>query len=140
MDRVRRRLSVVVGGDVGDACSLFVQAPKLWGVPCVPWLPSLSIATNLFLMGSLGYKALRQIWYLHGGDSALLRALRPACHLRHWRRTTTTHLRRTPSDSHSHLYLLVPPPPPPPPPPLLLLLLASYTDSISIYLFFLFRL
>jgi APA family basic amino acid/polyamine antiporter len=30
------------------------RAPKVWGVPLVPWLPSLSIATNLFLMGSLG--------------------------------------------------------------------------------------
>ncbi|XP_058095338.1 cationic amino acid transporter 5-like [Magnolia sinica] len=29
------------------------QTPKVWGVPLVPWLPSLSIATNLFLMGSL---------------------------------------------------------------------------------------
>ncbi|XP_008781696.2 cationic amino acid transporter 5-like [Phoenix dactylifera] len=33
------------------------RAPKVWGVPLVPWLPSLSIATNLFLMGSLGYQA-----------------------------------------------------------------------------------
>ncbi|THU60725.1 hypothetical protein C4D60_Mb07t15780 [Musa balbisiana] len=33
------------------------RAPKVWGVPLVPWLPSLSIATNLFLMGSLGYEA-----------------------------------------------------------------------------------
>ncbi|KAJ6801182.1 putative cationic amino acid transporter 8, vacuolar [Iris pallida] len=33
------------------------RAPKVWGVPMVPWLPSLSIATNLFLMGSLGYRA-----------------------------------------------------------------------------------
>ncbi|KAJ3694751.1 hypothetical protein LUZ60_000128 [Juncus effusus] len=31
--------------------------PKFWGVPLVPWLPSLSIATNLFLMGSLGSQA-----------------------------------------------------------------------------------
>ncbi|KAM7263545.1 hypothetical protein ACFE04_001228 [Oxalis oulophora] len=36
--------------------SLFVpqqRAPKFWGVPLVPWLPSLSIAINIFLMGSL---------------------------------------------------------------------------------------
>ncbi|KAJ0703337.1 putative amino acid/polyamine transporter I, cationic amino acid transporter [Helianthus annuus] len=33
------------------------RTPKVWGVPLVPWLPSLSIATNLFLMGSLGYMA-----------------------------------------------------------------------------------
>ncbi|KAH7840332.1 hypothetical protein Vadar_015652 [Vaccinium darrowii] len=33
------------------------MTPKVWGVPLVPWLPSLSIATNLFLMGSLGADA-----------------------------------------------------------------------------------
>ncbi|KAI6704238.1 hypothetical protein NL676_013374 [Syzygium grande] len=33
------------------------RTPKVWGVPLVPWLPSLSIATNLFLMGSLGSEA-----------------------------------------------------------------------------------
>lgn len=33
------------------------RTPKFWGVPLVPWLPSLSIATNLFLMGSLGAEA-----------------------------------------------------------------------------------
>ncbi|KAJ4702712.1 Cationic amino acid transporter like [Melia azedarach] len=33
------------------------RTPKTWGVPLVPWFPSLSIATNIFLMGSLGYKA-----------------------------------------------------------------------------------
>lgn len=33
------------------------RTPKVWGVPLVPWLPSLSIATNIFLMGSLGSKA-----------------------------------------------------------------------------------
>lgn len=27
--------------------------PKLWGVPLVPWLPSLSIAINIFLLGSI---------------------------------------------------------------------------------------
>lgn len=30
------------------------RTPKVWGVPLVPWFPSLSIALNLFLMGSLG--------------------------------------------------------------------------------------
>ncbi|XP_055961772.1 cationic amino acid transporter 5 [Mercurialis annua] len=33
------------------------RTPKVWGVPLVPWLPSLSIATNIFLMGSLGNQA-----------------------------------------------------------------------------------
>ncbi|GJN38071.1 hypothetical protein PR202_gb27080 [Eleusine coracana subsp. coracana] len=33
------------------------RTPKVWGVPMLPWLPSLSIATNLFLMGSLGKDA-----------------------------------------------------------------------------------
>jgi APA family basic amino acid/polyamine antiporter len=27
--------------------------PKLWGVPLVPWLPSTSIAVNIFLLGSI---------------------------------------------------------------------------------------
>jgi APA family basic amino acid/polyamine antiporter len=27
--------------------------PKLWGVPLVPWLPSTSIAINIFLLGSI---------------------------------------------------------------------------------------
>ncbi|XP_017243714.1 cationic amino acid transporter 8, vacuolar [Daucus carota subsp. sativus] len=30
------------------------RIPKIWGVPLVPWLPTLSIAMNLFLIGSLG--------------------------------------------------------------------------------------
>lgn len=29
------------------------RAPKLWGVPLVPWLPSASIAINIFLLGSI---------------------------------------------------------------------------------------
>ncbi|GMN54617.1 hypothetical protein TIFTF001_023743 [Ficus carica] len=36
--------------------SIFVpqaKAPKVWGVPFVPWLPSLSIAINVFLLGSI---------------------------------------------------------------------------------------
>lgn len=34
-----------------------VRTPKVWGVPLVPWLPSLSIGINIFLIGSLGYQA-----------------------------------------------------------------------------------
>jgi APA family basic amino acid/polyamine antiporter len=30
-----------------------LRRPKTWGVPLVPWLPSLSIAFNVFLLGSL---------------------------------------------------------------------------------------
>ncbi|KAL3654540.1 Catabolite repression protein cat5 [Castilleja foliolosa] len=42
-------------GTLGIAVMLQQErAPKVWGVPLVPWLPSLSIAINLFLMGSLG--------------------------------------------------------------------------------------
>ncbi|KAG0455910.1 hypothetical protein HPP92_023698 [Vanilla planifolia] len=33
------------------------RVPKVWGVPLVPWLPSASIVTNIFLIGSLGYQA-----------------------------------------------------------------------------------
>ncbi|XP_051124993.1 cationic amino acid transporter 1 [Andrographis paniculata] len=29
------------------------RRPKLWGVPLVPWLPSASIAINIFLLGSI---------------------------------------------------------------------------------------
>ncbi|KAK8482030.1 hypothetical protein V6N13_101567 [Hibiscus sabdariffa] len=29
------------------------RKPKVWGVPLVPWLPSLSIAINIFLLGSI---------------------------------------------------------------------------------------
>eukprot|EP00262_Sarcandra_glabra_P006962 TRINITY_DN19523_c0_g1_i1.p1 TRINITY_DN19523_c0_g1~~TRINITY_DN19523_c0_g1_i1.p1 ORF type:complete len:609 (-),score=22.46 TRINITY_DN19523_c0_g1_i1:131-1957(-) len=31
--------------------------PKLWGVPMVPWLPSASIALNIFLLGSIDGKS-----------------------------------------------------------------------------------
>ncbi|XP_027367225.1 cationic amino acid transporter 5 [Abrus precatorius] len=40
--------------------SLFLtqqRVPRVWGVPLVPWLPSMSIATNIFLMGSLESEA-----------------------------------------------------------------------------------
>ncbi|XP_004137314.1 cationic amino acid transporter 8, vacuolar [Cucumis sativus] len=33
------------------------RSPKVWGVPLVPWLPSLSIGMNLILIGSLGTEA-----------------------------------------------------------------------------------
>ncbi|XP_055803940.1 cationic amino acid transporter 5 [Solanum dulcamara] len=33
------------------------RTPKVWGVPLVPWFPSLSVAINMFLMGSLGAQA-----------------------------------------------------------------------------------
>ncbi|KAL1205354.1 Cationic amino acid transporter 1 [Cardamine amara subsp. amara] len=29
------------------------RAPKIWGVPLVPWIPSASIAINIFLLGSI---------------------------------------------------------------------------------------
>ncbi|KAK6254186.1 hypothetical protein QUC31_015906 [Theobroma cacao] len=38
------------------AIQIFVphaRNPKLWGVPLVPWLPSASIAINIFLLGSI---------------------------------------------------------------------------------------
>jgi basic amino acid/polyamine antiporter, APA family len=40
------------------------RAPKLWGVPLVPWLPSASIAINVFLMGSIDAKSFMRfgIW------------------------------------------------------------------------------
>ncbi|XP_030534397.1 cationic amino acid transporter 8, vacuolar-like [Rhodamnia argentea] len=33
------------------------RAPRFWGVPLVPYLPSLSIGMNIFLIGSLGSEA-----------------------------------------------------------------------------------
>lgn len=40
------------------------RAPKLWGVPLVPWLPSTSIAINIFLLGSIDSKSFMRfgIW------------------------------------------------------------------------------
>ncbi|KAL6206537.1 hypothetical protein ACLB2K_023785 [Fragaria x ananassa] len=40
--------------------------PKLWGVPLVPWLPSISIAFNIFILGSIdGESFIRfSIWTL----------------------------------------------------------------------------
>ncbi|XP_072957012.1 cationic amino acid transporter 1-like isoform X1 [Typha angustifolia] len=33
------------------------RKPRLWGVPMVPWLPSASIAINIFLLGSIDSKS-----------------------------------------------------------------------------------
>ncbi|CAM0875755.1 unnamed protein product [Alopecurus aequalis] len=40
------------------------RAPKLWGTPLVPWLPSASIAINIFLLGSIDAKSFERfgIW------------------------------------------------------------------------------
>ncbi|KAJ0018762.1 hypothetical protein Pint_11112 [Pistacia integerrima] len=52
------------------------RAPKLWGVPLVPWLPSASIAINVFLLGSIDkasferfgiWTALLLVYYLFFG-------------------------------------------------------------------------
>lgn len=40
------------------------REPKLWGVPLVPWLPSASIAINIFLLGSIDKQSFKRfgIW------------------------------------------------------------------------------
>ncbi|KAI9195844.1 hypothetical protein LWI28_018637 [Acer negundo] len=48
---------MLFSGTVGMAMLPQQHVPKIWGVPLVPWLPSLSIGINLFLVGSLGYLA-----------------------------------------------------------------------------------
>ncbi|MBA0728293.1 hypothetical protein Golax_001204 [Gossypium laxum] len=45
-------------GTLGMAFLSKQRVPKVWGVPLVPWLPSLSIVMNLFLIGSLGLTAI----------------------------------------------------------------------------------
>ncbi|KAG6642044.1 cationic amino acid transporter 1-like [Carya illinoinensis] len=42
------------------------REPKIWGVPLVPWLPSLSIAINIFFLGSVEKKSFERfgIWTL----------------------------------------------------------------------------
>lgn len=39
------------------------RAPKLWGVPLVPWLPSLSIGINIFLLGSIDKASFERFGY-----------------------------------------------------------------------------
>ncbi|KAL3508842.1 hypothetical protein ACH5RR_028243 [Cinchona calisaya] len=41
-------------GTLGVALLPRRKFPKVWGVPLVPWFPSLSILMNIFLIGSLG--------------------------------------------------------------------------------------
>jgi basic amino acid/polyamine antiporter, APA family len=43
------------------------RAPKLWGVPLVPWLPSASIAINVFLLGSIDYKSFMRFGFWTAG-------------------------------------------------------------------------
>lgn len=45
-------------GTLGLALIPKQKFPKVWGVPMVPWLPSLSIFMNIFMIGSLGAAAL----------------------------------------------------------------------------------
>jgi APA family basic amino acid/polyamine antiporter len=41
-------------GTLGLAvCVPQVRTPMIWGVPLVPWVPSLSVALNMFLLGTL---------------------------------------------------------------------------------------
>nr|GEW65349.1 cationic amino acid transporter 8, vacuolar [Tanacetum cinerariifolium] len=42
------------------------RVPKVWGVPLVPWLPALSILTNVFLIGSLGAMAFKRFFICSG--------------------------------------------------------------------------
>ncbi|KAK3133869.1 hypothetical protein QOZ80_6AG0542150 [Eleusine coracana subsp. coracana] len=47
--------AVWVAGAAGLAFAAKRQRePKVYGVPLMPWLPAMSVSTNLFLMGSLG--------------------------------------------------------------------------------------
>ncbi|XP_042489459.1 cationic amino acid transporter 1-like [Macadamia integrifolia] len=41
--------------------------PKVWGVPLVPWLPSLSIFINIFLLGSIDWQSYMRFGIWTGG-------------------------------------------------------------------------
>uniref|UniRef100_A0A7N0RC07 Cationic amino acid transporter C-terminal domain-containing protein n=1 Tax=Kalanchoe fedtschenkoi TaxID=63787 RepID=A0A7N0RC07_KALFE len=42
------------------------RSAKIWGVPFVPWVPSISIAMNIFLIGSLGADAFWRFFVCFG--------------------------------------------------------------------------
>ncbi|GKC83671.1 cationic amino acid transporter 8, vacuolar, partial [Tanacetum coccineum] len=48
-----------LAGTIGMMLVPKQRVPKVWGVPLVPWLPALSILTNVFLIGSLGAMAFK---------------------------------------------------------------------------------
>jgi APA family basic amino acid/polyamine antiporter len=43
------------------------RTPKLWGTPLVPWLPSVSIAMNIFLLGSIDAKSFERFGFWTAG-------------------------------------------------------------------------
>ncbi|XP_051179315.1 cationic amino acid transporter 1 [Lolium perenne] len=43
------------------------RTPKLWGTPLVPWLPSASIAINIFLLGSIDAKSFERFGFWTAG-------------------------------------------------------------------------
>ncbi|XP_062202077.1 cationic amino acid transporter 1-like [Phragmites australis] len=47
-----------------QCCVPKARAPKMWGVPLVPWLPAASIFINIFLLGSIDAKSFMRfgIW------------------------------------------------------------------------------
>ncbi|GLJ53243.1 hypothetical protein SUGI_1134760 [Cryptomeria japonica] len=44
---------VALGALKGMTTVLMARVPKVWGVPLVPWIPALSVAVNIFLLGSI---------------------------------------------------------------------------------------
>ncbi|KAL9298112.1 hypothetical protein ACSQ67_024008 [Phaseolus vulgaris] len=57
LDRLHGCCLCLVFGNLGFEFTSQAKSSQGMGVPLVPWLPSLSVATNLFLMGSLGTEA-----------------------------------------------------------------------------------
>ncbi|XP_071725967.1 cationic amino acid transporter 8, vacuolar-like [Rutidosis leptorrhynchoides] len=55
-----------LAGTVGLVLVPKQRAPKVWGVPLVPWLPALSILMNVFLIGSLGAMAFKRFFICSG--------------------------------------------------------------------------
>ncbi|GKC14592.1 cationic amino acid transporter 8, vacuolar [Tanacetum coccineum] len=55
-----------LAGTIGMMLVPKQRVPKVWGVPLVPWLPALSILTNVFLIGSLGAMAFKRFFICSG--------------------------------------------------------------------------